>query len=45
MGYQKDQKQVIKTLYSVPIVRSHNTTRRGVGNYMVNPQILKILLG
>ena len=40
MGCQKDQERVIKTLYGVPIVRSHDTTVRGVGNSMVIPHIL-----
>ena len=45
MGNQKDQDPVIKTLYGVPTIRSHDTTRRGAGNSIVSPQILKILLG
>ena len=44
MGYQNDQEQVIKTLYGVPIEGSHDTPKKGAGNSMVSPQILKILL-
>ena len=40
MGCQKDQERVIKTLYGVPIVRSHDTIGRGAGNSMVIPPIL-----
>lgn len=38
MGHQKDQEQVIKTLYGAPIVRSCDTPRRGAGNSIVSPQ-------
>ena len=45
MGRQKDQEQVIKILYGVPIVRSRDIAGRGARNSIVNLQMLKILLG